>query len=99
MKIYKIKSITHSGSKGNRGIARTDGRYPLRIGRTVEIDLKNLVEGIPLIISYVRDEKGNDYRGYYLKCSSIQSIHIVSEKLFTVETNNSIYEFEKSEEN
>lgn len=100
MEIYKIKSITHSGSKGNRGIARTDGRYPLRIGRTVKIDLQNLVKGTPLILSYVKDEKENDYSGYYLKCSRIQSVHIVSEKLFTVETNNSIYEFEKeSEEN
>ena len=99
METYKIKSISHSGRKGNRGVERTDGRYPLRIGRTVNIDLKNLLEGTPLILSYVKDEKGNDYSGY-LRCSMIQSIHIVSENLFTVETNNSIYEFEKeSEEN
>lgn len=95
METYKIKSISHSGIKGNRGTKRTDGRYPLRIGRTVKVDLQNLVEGTPLILSYVKDEKGRDYRGYYLQCSRIQSIHIVSEKSFTVETNNSIYEFEK----
>ena len=100
MMIYKIKSISHSGRKGSRGIERTDGRYPLRIGRIVNIDLKNLLEGTPLILSYVKDEKGNDYSGYCLRCSMIQSIHIVSENLFTIETNNSIYEFEKeSEEN
>lgn len=100
METYKIKRISHSGKKGARGTKRTDGRYPLRIGRTVKIDLQNLVEGTPLILSYVKDEKGNDYSGYYLRCSMIQSIHIVSENLFTVETNNSIYEFEKeSEEN
>lgn len=100
MEIYKIKSIYHSGRKGTRGTARTDGRYPLRIGRTVNIDLQNLVEGTPLVLPYVvKDKKGNDCSGYYLRCSRIQSIHIVSEKLFTVETNNSIYEFEKREEN
>lgn len=98
MEIYKIKSISHSGRKGTRGTARTDGRYPLRIGRTVKIDLQNLVEGTPLVLSYVKDEKGNDYNEYYLRCSRIQSIHIPSEKSFTVETNNSIYEFEKEME-
>lgn len=98
MMIYKIKSISHTGTKGTRGIERTDGRYPLRIGRTVNIDLKNLLEGTPLILSYVKDEKGNDYSRYYLRCSMIQSIHVVSDKLFTVETNNSIYEFEKESE-
>lgn len=98
MMIYKIKSISHSGRKGARGSERVDGRYPLRIGRTVEIDMKMLVEGTPLILSYVKDEKGNDYSGYYLQCSRIQSIHIASDKLLTVETNNSIYEFEKESE-
>lgn len=98
METYKIKSISHSGKKGNRGIERTDGRYPLRIGRTVGIDLKDLIIGTPLILSYIKEEKGNDYSGYYLQCSRIQNIHIVSEKIFTVETDNSIYEFEKESE-
>lgn len=94
---YKIKSISHSGTKGTRGLPRTDGRYPLRIGRIVRIDISHLVEGTPLILEYVKDENGNDYSGYFLRCSRIQSIHVVSENWFTVETNNTIYEFEKSE--
>lgn len=97
---YRIKSISHSGSRGNRGTARTDGRYPTRIGRIVELEYKKLVLGTPLILNYIKDENGNDYRGMYLRCSRIQSIHIVTEKLFVVETMNSIYEFEEvGEEN
>lgn len=96
---YKIKSISHSGIKGTRGLPRTDGRYPLRIGRIVRIDISYLVEGTPLILEYVKDENDNNYSGYFLKCSRIQNIHIISENLFTVETNNTIYEFEKSESN
>lgn len=94
---YRIKSISHSGRKGNRGTPRTDGRYPLRIGRTVNLDISKLISGVPLILNYVKDENGNDYSGHYLNCSRIQGIHIVSENLFVVETNNSIYEFEKED--
>lgn len=95
---YKIKAIAHSGTKGTRGLPRTDGRYPLRIGRTVRIDISHLVEGTPLILEYVKDKNGNDYSGYFLRCSRIQGIHIVTENLFVVETNNTIYEFEKEKE-
>lgn len=97
---YRIKSISHSGTHGNRGTARTDGRYPKRIGRIVELEYKKLVLGTPLILTYLKDENGNDYSGMYLRCSRIQSIHFVTEKLFVVETMNSIYEFEEvGEEN
>ena len=98
MDAYKIKMILHNGRKGIRGSERTDGRYPLRIGRTVMIDLQKLVKGTPLFLSYLKDKNGNDYTGYCLKCSRIQNIHVISEKIFTVETNNSIYEFEKESE-
>lgn len=30
MGIYKIKSISHSGTKGTRGLPREDGRYPFK---------------------------------------------------------------------
>lgn len=96
--LYKIKSITHSGRKGNRGTPRTDGRYPQRVGRIVEINLKNLVLGTPLILNYVKDEHGNNYRGSILNCSRIQSTHMVTNKLLVVETCNTIYEFEEVEE-
>ena len=91
---YKIKSIRHSGTRGTRGTERTDGRYPLRVGRIVSIDLDALSVGFPLVLEYVKDENGNDYSGYFLRCSIIQGIHAVSSNLFCVETNNTIYEFE-----
>lgn len=94
---YKIKSIRHSGTKGTRGLERTDGRYPIRVGRIVRLDLNRLSVGNPLILDYVKDENGNDYSGYVLQCSIIRGIHAVSERLFCVETNNTIYEFEMEE--
>lgn len=95
MKQYRIKSILHSGRKGERNTPRTDGRYPLRIGRIVELDTKDLKEGYSLILNYVTDENGNDYRGYYLQCSVIKDWDYVYDNVVRVETNNTIYEFEE----
>ena len=99
MRLYKIKSILYSGSKGKRGTPREDGRYPLRIGRIVELDVKDLKEGIPLILHYVKDENGNDYRGYHLVCSAIKNWDYVYDNVIRVETNNSIYELEEVKDN
>lgn len=98
MAIYKIKSISHSGTKAVRGTPRTDGRYPLRVGRTVNLDIDNITVGIPLFLNYAKDENGNDYSGYYLRCSIIQGIHFIGDKCGCIETNNTIYEFEKESE-
>ena len=98
MKQYKIKSILHSGRKGKRGTPRTDGRYPLRIGRIVELDTKDLIKGYSLILDYVTDENGNDYRGYHLCCSIIKDWDYIYENVVRVETNNSIYELEEVSE-
>ena len=38
MAYYRINSIVHSGIDGERNTPRTDGRYPLRIGRIVEFN-------------------------------------------------------------
>lgn len=95
---YRIISISHSGTKGARGIERTDGRYPKRIGRIVDVDIENLALSTPLILNYIKDENGNDYSQYFLRCSNIQGIHIVSKSLFCVETVNTIYEFELENE-
>lgn len=56
-KLYQIKSILHTGRKGERCTPRTDGRYPLRINRIVELDVHTLAKGFPLILDYVKDEK------------------------------------------
>ena len=98
MGIYKIISIRHSRKRGSRGTPRTDGRYPLRVGRTVRLDMEHLSIGIPLILEYVKDENGNDYRDYYLRCSIIHGIYFIGDKKGCIETNNTIYEFEKESE-
>lgn len=98
MGIYKIISISHSGTKGTRGLPRTDGRYPLRVGRTVRLNIEHINVGMPLILEYVKDENGNDYSEYYLRCSIIQGIHFIGDKTGCIETNNTIYEFKKQEE-
>lgn len=98
MKQYKIKTILHSGTKGERGTPRIDGRYPLRIGRIVELDEKYLKEGIQLILNYVKDENGDDYRGLSLYCSTIKDWDYVYNNRIRIETNNSIYELEEVEE-
>ena len=99
MNLYRIKSIAHSGRKGVRGLPRTDGRYPVRIGRIVSdipLDAETSI-GKPLVLSYVKDENGNDYSRYYLHCSLIIGIHNVLDELICIETLNTIYEFERVE--
>lgn len=98
MKFYKIKSILHSGTKGERGTPREDGRYPLRIGRIVELDVNDIKEGTRLILNYVKDENGNDYSRYYLLCSVVKDWDYVYDNRIRIETNNSIYELEEVEE-
>lgn len=98
MKLYKINSILHSGRKGKRGIPREDGRYPLRIGRIVELDVSKLNEGTRLILNYIKDENGNDYSGLCLLCSAIKDWDYVYDNRIRIETNNSIYELEEVED-
>lgn len=95
MSQYKILSIAHSGTKGTRGLPREDGKYPMRIGRIVEFEINNISIGIPLILNYIKDENGNDYRGRYLRCSTVCGIHFIGDSIWCIETRNTIYEFEK----
>lgn len=102
MSYYRISSILHSGRKGERNTHRTDGRYPLRIGRIVELndDIKNgdIISNMPFILKYVKDENGNDYRGYCLQTSRVVDWDFVFENRISIETLNSIYELEKVDE-
>ncbi len=61
MSQYIIKNIYHSGTKGSRGVERTDGRYPLRKGRMVEFDPKDIVIGEPARLIYLTDENKEPY--------------------------------------
>ena len=93
---YKIKRITHSGTCGERGKDRTDDRYPLRIGRTVDLELDFVKPGLPLFLKYLKDSDGLD-----MPWKAIRTSHVVSvstyDNIVRLETMNSIFEFEKGE--
>lgn len=88
--MYKLISIQHNGNKGERYTDRSDGRYPLRVGRICELGKVDM--GLPLIIRWIEDQNGNDYSGT-LSCSRVKGLSL-EENIFTVETINTIYRFE-----
>ena len=92
---YKIKSIKHSGRKELRGTDRTDGRYQERVGRTVNLDnISDYKIGNTFWINYLRLADGSDYSNMCLRCSRLVKITDTGDTVM-VETNNTIYEFEK----
>lgn len=93
---YKIKRILHSGTFGERGTSRTDGRYPLRIGRTCRLRLDRIENGWPMVVYYLTDTDGSDYSGNYMVTSTVVGMIDLPSSLL-VETQNSIFEFEKME--
>ena len=98
MSYYRIKSLVHSGTKGERYTPRTDGRYPLRINRIIELNDHpfngDIKLGERLLMKYIKDENGNDYAGV-LATSLVVDWDYSSENEIWVETRNSIYELEK----
>lgn len=98
--LYKIKSIKHSGTCGERGTDRTDDRYPQRIGRVVKLDMNYIEIGYPLLIQYIRDSDGTSMRFSLLKTSNIKNYIVTDDlegivKYIMIETENSIFEFER----
>lgn len=90
---YKIEQILHSGSKRLRGTGRLDGRYPLRIGRIVDLELKNITVGEPLYLKYIKDSDGSDYHGI-LRTSKVVDFDCICNKSgdwIKIETLNSIF--------
>ncbi len=87
---YQIINITDTN-----GNPRCGGRYPLRIGRICEKPQVNL--GLPMFINYISNSDGSDYSGFRLTTSRVERISESGNRL-TVETMNSVYEFEKVEE-
>lgn len=92
--LYKIKQILHSGACGDFGMERTDGRYPKRIGRIVEIDSDKIQLEEPMVIEYVKEPDGTPIEGLYLYTSYVVS---TSKGINTlkVQTENSVYIFER----
>lgn len=91
---YKITKITHSGTKGESGQDRTDGRYPMRIGRTVDLNLSDIKIGCPMILKYLKNADGSDYSNMYLRTSRVMAIIRMPKTVF-IETMNTIFEFQK----
>ena len=85
---YRIVDIRDANTRQ----ARTDGRYPLRIGRIVKKPKPHL--GIPMVIEYLRNSNGSDYSGMYLRTSRVCDWFINEKYNLVVETMNSAYEFE-----
>lgn len=73
-------------------ITRSDGRYPLRIGRIVKKPNPHI--GLPMILEYVRNADGSDYSRYTLRTSRVCGSYINEKENLVVETVNSAYEFE-----
>lgn len=86
----KIKDIRHTETNETR----TDGRYPLRIGSTVDLcPWFPPTVGDPMILLYVSDNQGNPKNGT-LRTSRVSNI-VETDTELMVATKNSIYCFEK----
>ena len=86
----KIIDITHADT----GKTRTDGRYPLRIGSTVEFYIAPTI-GNTMLLSYVADNQGLPKEGI-LHTSIVKNI-VETDTVIAVYTRNSVYYFEKGD--
>ena len=86
----KITDIVHADT----GKTRTDGRYPQRIGSTVEFYYPPRV-GECMVYYYITDSEGNPKEGM-LRTSIVQHI-LETDKVIAVYTLNSVYYFEKDD--
>ena len=85
---YRIVDILDAKTR----ITRSDGRYPLRIGRITKKPNSHI--GLPMILEYVRNADGTDYSGNILRTSRVCGSFINEKGNLVVETINSVYEFE-----
>ena len=92
---YKITQILHTGTCGKSGTERKDGRYPLRIGRTIDLCLENIHIGYPMYAEYLKDSNGDDMAFKALLTSRVKNIQ-VDQGLVIVTTRNSIFYFRKN---
>ena len=92
--MYKIVEILSTKD----GSPRRDGRYPLRIGRTCNIDGNKLWCMQPARLDYVTDADGNDYSNKTLFTSPV--IHFEKKDgNLEITTLNSVYILEPIGEN
>lgn len=84
----KIKDIRYTETNETR----TDGKYPLRIGSTVEFMFKPVVDDV-MFLEYVMDNQGNPKNGC-LRTSRVEDV-VETDTEIVVTTRNSIYYLEK----
>lgn len=87
---YLIENITYK-----TGVTRTDGRYPNRIGSTVE--LKDLPEiGEPLYFNYIKYNNGELVEDHITRTSCVYDYDNYSHPGYLlIYTRNSIYYFKE----
>lgn len=86
---YRIVKVTDHEEKD-----KTDGRYPLRVGRLCKKPV--VKENRPMILFYLENADGSDYGGKMLVTSNIEKAEETDETL-EVTTRNSVYYFKKIE--
>lgn len=84
----KIKDIKHIETNETR----TDGKYPLRIGSTVEFLYEPIV-GMGMNLFYILDNQGNPKSGC-IRTSMVDNI-VETDTEIVIVTKNSIYCLEK----
>ena len=97
---YRIKSILHSGKLGERGTPRTDGYNASRVNRIIKFNdsvrYGSIQVGFPMTAQYIRDENGKSIPWGFCT-STVVDWDYISEDTIRVETQNTIYEFERVE--
>lgn len=90
---YYIENITFKN-----GQTRTDGRYPKRIGSTVEL-LSNLTIGYPLFFNYIKYNNGRLVENDTTRTSCVDDFDNYSHPGYLlIYTRNSVYYFKEVED-
>ena len=90
---YLIENITFKN-----GITRTDGRYPNRIGSTVQLNQYPII-GHPLYFRYVKYNNGERVEDHITRTSRVDDFDQYSEPGYLIiYTRNSIYYFKEISE-
>ena len=83
---YFIKNITN-----RTGETRTDGRYPNRIGSTIEF-LEPVEVGKPAYFRYIKYNNGELVEDHITRTSRVDDLEWYNDR-FYIYTRNSIYKF------
>ena len=91
MGVYRVKSIKHTGTMGERGCERQDDLYPERKLRILLVDENRITKGERLFVECL----GNFMKS--MITSPVVDYRIYGNRL-TIETENSVYRLERLHE-